>query len=106
MENMAKKVETVSNGLVQVPNIDIEYRGYHIVPKRDFGSTPWQNVNTYRKGYVVTDGFVNVLPAATWSSSVIEAKAMIDSYIDSNGDSDLFWKLLREKQGRDIYQEV
>lgn len=104
---MKKEAEYVFNGLINVPNIDIEYRGYHIVPKRDFGGYPFSsNGNTYRRGYVVVQGCVNVMPGATWSSSVIEAKAMIDSYIEADGDNQLFWEIHRKKQGRDEYQEV
>lgn len=101
-----KKAEMVFNGLVNVPNINIEYRGFNIVPKRDFGSYPYSNVNTYRKGYVVVKNGVNVIAGASWASSVIEAKAMIDSHIKADGDGDLFWKIHRAKQGRDEYEEV
>jgi hypothetical protein len=103
---MRKKAEKVSNGLVNVPNIDIEYRGFHIVPKRDFGNYPHHNVNTYKKGYVVTQDGMNVMAGATWASSVIEAKVMIDSHIEADGDGDLFWKIMRKKQGLDEYEEV
>lgn len=103
---MRKKAETVSNGLVNVPNIDIEYRGFHIKPKRDFGSYPHQNVNTYCKGYVVVQNGCNVIAGGAWASSVIEAKALIDSHIEADGDAELFWKIHREKQGLAEYVEV
>lgn len=103
---MRKKVEHVSNGLVNVPNIDIEYKGFHIMPKRDFGGYPYSNVNTIRKGYVVVKDGCNVMPGATWAHSVIEAKEMIESYIEAEGNGDLFWKIHREKQGLGEYEEV
>lgn len=101
-----KKVEYVNNGLVNVPDIDIEYRGFRIRPKLDFGSTPYLNVNTYKKGYVVVQDGINPMPGATWSTSVLEAKVMIDVYIEADGDGDTFWKMMREKQGRAEYEDV
>ena len=103
---MAKEAELVHNGLVNVPQIDIEYRDFHIVPKLDFGSTPYQNVNTYRKGYVIVKDGVNVMPGATWATSVIEAKVMIDVYIEADGNGEMFWKILRVKQGMCDYEKV
>lgn len=103
---MRKKAEFVSNGLVNVPNIDIEYRGYHIIPKLDFGSYPYLNVNTYKKGYVIVKDSMNVMPGATWATSIIEAKEMINSLIESNGDGQLFWEIQRRKQGLEEYEEV
>lgn len=103
---MKKNAEFVNNGLVNVPNIDIEYKGFHIVPKLDFGSYPYQSVNTYRKGYIAVKNGANAMAGATWAKSIIEAKAMIDSHIEANGDAKLFWSILRSKQGLDEYQEV
>lgn len=104
---MKKKAEKVHNGLVNVPNIDIEYRGFHIIAKRDFGRYAHHNVNTYRKGYVITnDNGCNVMPGAAWAASVIEAKVMVDTLIEAEGDGALFWEILRAKQGRDEYEEV
>ena len=103
-----KKAEKVSNGLIKVPNILIEYRGYKIEPKRDLGSHPYHRSNggVIYKGYVVTDGICNVMPGATWAHSVVEAKAMVDVFIESNGDSAKFWELLRERQGLAEWEEV
>jgi hypothetical protein len=103
---MKKRAEKVFNGICNVPNIDIEYKGFHIIPKRDFGKYPYMNVNTYRKGYVIVQNNVNVMAGATWTSSIVEAKVLIDSHIEANGDSDLFWKIQRSKQGLDEYEEV
>lgn len=103
---MKKKVEWVFNGIVNVPDIDIEYRGFHIRPKRDFGGYPYANVNTYKKGYVVVKDGMNAMPGATWSFSVIEAKVMIDSFIEAGGDAKVFWEITREKQGLAEYEEV
>jgi hypothetical protein len=101
-----KKVEFVHNGLVNVPDIKIDYRGFTIQPKRDFGSYPYSNVNTYRKGYVAVKDNLNYMPGATWASSVIEAKAMIDSYIEADGNGQKFWEIHREKQGLGEFEEV
>lgn len=105
---MRKIVEFVNNGMINVPNIKLEYRGYYIVPKRDMGSSAWLvNANLIRKGYVVTDdGIINVMPGATWFKSVVEAKVAIDILFEANDDSQKFWELLREKQGLSEYEEV
>lgn len=103
---MKKKAEKVSNGLVMVPKIDIEYRGFHIEAKRDFGNQPFSNVNTYRKGYVVVKNGANIMPGGTWASSIIEAKVMIDTYLEADGNAQLFWDILRRKQGLGEYEEV
>lgn len=104
---MRKKAEMVSNGLMLVPDVVIEYRGFNIVPKRDFWIQPFQNCGgTYKKGYVITDGFCNIMPAATWAHSIIEAKAMIDVFIEADSNSDKFWELLRGRQGLAEWEEV
>jgi hypothetical protein len=104
---MRKKPEYVSNGLINVPNITVEYRGYKIVPKRDFGNQPYLvNGCVYKKGYVITDLVCNIMPGATWSHSVIEAKAMIDTLHESIETGKDFWELHRVKQGLMEWEEV
>lgn len=104
---MKKCAEKVSNGLIMVPDILIEYRGFQIVPKRDFWVHPYEDSGgTCKKGYIITDGFCNVMPGATWAHSVIEAKAMVDAVIEAEGSSDRFWVLLRERQGLAEWEEV
>lgn len=104
---MKKKAEYVSNGLINVPNIDIEYRGYHIVPKRDFGNSPFQSAGCiFSKGYIITDGYCNMMPGASWSHDVIGAKVMIDILIEAKESGKDFWDLLREKQGLAEWEEV
>ena len=39
---MKQKAEMVRNGMILVPNISVEYKGYAICPKLDMGSVPWQ----------------------------------------------------------------
>lgn len=88
------------NGMINVPDIMIEYQGYIIQPKLDMGRTSWfSNGNQINRGYVITDGTCNIMPGGTWAHSVLEAKVMIDIYIESAGISEEFWNLLREKQG-------
>lgn len=103
---MRKEAELVYNGIVNVPNILIEYKGFEIRQKLDFGGYPYQNVNTYKKGYVVVQDHTNVLAGGTWSKSIIEAKVAIDCHIEAKGDSFLFWKLLNEHQGLGEWEEV
>ena len=97
-----KEAEYISNGKRQVPNITIDYKGYKIVPKRDFGNNDPDNA----KGYVITDGRCNIMPGATWSSDVLGAKTMIDIFIEAKNDSDKFWELLRERQGLREWEDV
>ena len=54
-------IEMVNNGLMLVPKILVEYRGYRIVPKLDFGRRPFLADGVWvSSGYVVTDGMCNV----------------------------------------------
>ena len=104
---LKKKPKYINNGLINVPDIIIEYRGYKIEPKLDFGKYPYQGAGyVCSKGYVVTDGICNVMPGATWSQDVIGAKVMIDTLIESKETGNDFWDLLREKQGLSEWIEV
>lgn len=103
---MEKRPKFVNNGLVNVPNIEIEYRGFIIKPKLDFGKYPYQGVNTYRKGYVMTKDGYNVMAGATWATSIVEAKSMIDSHLEAEGDPIRFWKIENAKRGLNEYEEV
>lgn len=103
---MKKQAEMVHNGMILVPNISIEYRGFFIRPKLDMGSTPWfANGNEYRRGYIVTHD-VQVMPGAIWFHSVIEARVAIDILIESNGESAIFWNLWNEYNGQNEYESV
>lgn len=73
----------------------IEYRGYNIQVKRDFGGRAhlvdglpcmW--------GYVVVKGICNVMPGGTWFQTVKSAKQAIDILIDHGPDG--FWETLRD----------
>ena len=71
---MKKQAEMVRNGMISVPNISIEYKGFTIRPKLDMGSTPWLvNGNEYRRGYIVTRNGIQIMPGGAWFTSVIEA---------------------------------
>ncbi len=107
--NMVLKVpKLVDNGLIKVPDICIKYRGYSILPKLDFGGNPYQiNGCVYKKGYVITYEACNVMPGGAWSKSIIEAKVMIDTLIESKTEGKgEFWDLLRERQGLTEWSEV
>ncbi len=104
---MKKCASKVSNGLIMVPDIVIAYRGVEIVPKKDFWIHPYEDCGGIcKKGYIVTDGFCNVMPGAAWAKSILEAKSMVDALIEANGDSTQFWALLRERQGLAEWEEV
>ena len=72
------------------------FRGFCIVPKRDFGADGF-----LVKGRLVTRGFVvvkdhcNAMPGATWFTSVAEAKEAIDVLLAVDQDADLFWEILQ-----------
>jgi hypothetical protein len=73
---------------------EIEYRGFFIKPKTDFG-------NTENEGYIVVQNGVNVLAGATWGKSISDAKMMVDCHIEANGDADRFWQLVRNKHNNE-----
>ena len=102
-----KTPEMRSNGIINVPQIEIKYRGFTIKPKMDMGSTPWMsNGNTIRRGYVVIRDGCLAMPGGSWSGSIIEAKVSIDTFIEAEENGDRFWELLREKQGLAEWSEV
>lgn len=104
---MKVQAELIKNGMILVPNISIEYKGYTIRPKLDMGTSPWLiNGNEYRRGYIVTQNDLQVMPGSTWFSSVIEARFAIDVLIESNGDKTAFWNLWNEYSGRNEYESV
>ena len=101
-----KKANLVSNGMINVPNIAIPYRGYIIRPKLDMGSTPWRcNGNDIRSGYiVVTQANIQAMPCGAWFNSVIEAKCAVDILIDVGADG--FHEAYNRLNGMDLYEEV
>lgn len=102
-----KRAESVFNGICNVPDIEIAYRGYRIVPKKDF-SVPYLSVNEYRKGYCVIekDRNVNVAPGASWAITVSSAKDMIDAIIEAGEDKEKYHDIIEKREGRDLYEEV
>lgn len=104
---MKKEAETVWNGLVMVPDVRVEYKGFIIQPKLDMGATPWRiGPNDIRKGYVITKDGANVMPGATWALSVSKGKDMIDAFLSSGGDAQNFYQILQEREGRDEWEKV
>lgn len=104
---MKKQAEMVHNGMILVPNVFIEYRGFIIRPKLDMGSTPWLvNGNEYRCGYIITQDEIQIMPGAVWFHSVIEARVAIDLFIKANKDSTVFWNLWNEYNGQNEYEIV
>ncbi len=73
-----------------------KYRGYKIVPKRDFGPGPGYFIDGkyVKKGWLITDGLCNVAPGATWFESIALAQEGIDALIAAGADSDKFWAIL------------
>lgn len=83
----------------------MNYRGYNIVPKRDFGNQPFLiDGEMVKHGYVVTAASgeyrgCNVMPGATWFQTVEEAKEGIIALQNSKGNSDRFWRALQRQCG-------
>lgn len=80
---------------------------YRIVPKRDFGSgngfrlpiTDENGVTKYgwvKSGWIVTDGFCNVMPAATWFRTIPDAIRALGIWLDCK-TSDEFWERVRDR---------
>ena len=76
------------------------YKGYQIEPKKDFGSGRGFLIDGkyVKSGYIVTDGTCNVLPGATWTTTIWKARGLIDALIESEGDSSVFWHIARNQQ--------
>jgi hypothetical protein len=80
----------------RVPPGSKRYRVFNIVPKRDFGRTGFLiDGKKVTKGWIVTDGFCNKMPGATWFTTVAKAKNAIDLLIAVDGDADMFWELMQ-----------
>lgn len=88
-------------------NTTLDYKGFRIVVKRDFGSSPflidgmpciWGYVVTYGPGMEYAG--CNAMPGATWFQTVREAKDAIDTHIAVGGEknSDAFWSAWQERK--------
>lgn len=80
---------------------------YRIVPKRDFprsyGTHGFYDRGCWiNHGFVVTDGFCNIMPGATWFETVKQAMHSLEVYVSVNGDAKKFWAILR---GNDIHDD-
>jgi hypothetical protein len=82
--------------MVKVPMRKVEYRGFTIKPKLDMGDTPHLgHGNSYRTGWVVLDANgALALPGGSYSTSILEARASIDLWIEAGFDGGTFWKLM------------
>lgn len=79
---------------------------FHIVPKRDFGGQKWLINGKYvDSGFVVVLGGCNIMPGATWFTSISDALLAINVLkkvgYNSMGcvDSKRFWKLIHRVKG-------
>jgi hypothetical protein len=74
----------------------LNYRGFAVEPKRDFGSVGFYIGGRFiKEGFVVVKGGSNVMPGATWFRTIESAKHAIDVFIDVDGDAHKFWTRLR-----------
>lgn len=86
----------VFNGLINVPDIHVEYQGFTIQPKRDFGGVPYHDAgNVYQRGFIVTKDHMQVMPGGAWFTSVIEARAAIDILLEAGPEQ--FWEVWRQR---------
>lgn len=88
----------------------IDYRGFTIEPKRDFGPGPGFYINGQfiKRGYVVVKDGCNAMPGATWFLAIESAKEAIDILIEVGGlniwqrdvsVSKLFWERMQARRG-------
>lgn len=75
----------------------LSYRNVQIAPKYDFGDDGFLiDGIKVRHGFVCIADGCNILPGATWAETIDCAKRLIDAYFASNGEADIFWKIVRD----------
>lgn len=83
------------NGLYNVKNRVVNYRGYSIVPKLDFGDHAYRShANVISTGWIVTKDGCNAMPGATWDASILACRASIDIWIESDFNTNKYWELM------------
>lgn len=72
---------------------------YRIVPKRDWGSGPgfYDKGEWVRHGFIVTDGFCNIMPAAIWFRDIPSAFAGLKCFIAAQGVGKDFWRIWKDR---------
>lgn len=70
------------------PSHTVEYRGFGIVRKMDFGNQPHLiDGHMVKEGYLAIENGCNALPGATWGQTVQSVKNMIDDLITAREDA-------------------
>lgn len=84
------------NGMINVPDKVVEYRGFKIIPKLDMGSYPHlSHGNSFRCGFIILDEKGDhCMPGATWSSCYLSARASIDLWLEADRDAKKYWELM------------
>lgn len=83
------------------------YKGYCIVPKRDFGTTGHLiNGRSVKKGWVVIRNSCNAMPGATWFLTIAKAKAAINVLLDVHGNVQRFWEIMQPFPYQRVGQKV
>jgi hypothetical protein len=94
-----ERLPTKASIYTPLPEGARRYRTLLIEPKRDFGGQPHLiNGKMVMKGWVVTDGTCNVMPGATWFTTVKRAKYAIDVLIAVQGNAQMFWEIMQPFQ--------
>lgn len=84
----------------------MKYRNYQIEPKKDFPKDGFLiDGKMVKKGWIVTDGYANIMPGATWFQTVQEAKEGIQALYLSKGNSKKFWDILKDTQSYPYSEE-
>lgn len=82
---------------------------YQIVPKQDFGHYGYYDAKRrclIREGFIVTDGFCNVMPGATWFRTKEEAEIGIEALRLAGDNADFYAVYKALKKQRDEIQNM
>ena len=76
--------------------MEMDVTKFRIVPKRDFsGNGFWISGHWVKSGFIVTDGFCNIMPGATWFRSIADAMNALEVFIEVGGNAAKFWTTIR-----------
>ena len=77
---------------------EMQYKGYTLNPRNE---ATWPEKDRY--GFWVSKDGCNPMPGACWFRDEEQAIKGIKALEASNGDSDLFWLLMGNRVGLDVY---
>ena len=73
----------------------LEYRGFTIEPKRDFGRYGYRDDDgtIIKTGWIVVENYCNALPGAVWCKTIEQACECIDQLLESRMTGQDFWAI-------------